>query len=72
MENRSNDNRSEVERDSLLRSTLGYWSSGPRHDVEPDPMRWEEGSPDYSGLVHVAAVVLTTGLLMVMLWLLGV
>ena len=62
---------SEIERDPLLRSTLDYWSSGVRRQNEPDPLRWEEGPPDFSGLAHWAMMLLTVGLVVLMLWQLG-
>ena len=40
-----NDPNSEIQRDRLLQSNLGYWSAPLREHAQPDLFAWEAGSP---------------------------
>ena len=71
MHNSPNRFESEVGRDPLLQSTLAYWSSSVRPDVEPDPMGWEAGRVDLSGLARVTVSLIGLCLVAVVLWQLG-
>jgi hypothetical protein len=40
----SSGSQSEIGRDGLSQSVLGYYASGPGHDPQPDPMGYEAGN----------------------------
>ena len=72
MNDKSNDIRSEVDRDALLQSVLSYWAAGVRREAECSPLRWEEERRDYSGFVRWAAMLVAVGLFMFVLWQIGI
>jgi hypothetical protein len=71
MDNPSNRFESEVGRDPLLQSTLASWSSSVRPNVEPDPMDWEAGHPDFSGLTRLTVSLIGLCLVAIVLWQIG-
>ena len=56
----SSGSQSEIGRDSLSQSMLGYYASGPGHDPQPDPMGYEAGNDiplaNKVGIAIIAAV----------------
>ena len=72
MNDQHNERQSEVDRDALLQSTLSYWASGVRREVESNSLRWEEERSDYSGLARWAAMLVAVGLFLFVLWQIGI
>ena len=71
MNNSSSRFESEVARDSLVQSSLTYWSSSVRPKAEPELMGWEAGCPDLTGMTRLTVSLVVMCLAVFVLWQIG-